>query len=184
MRIVKEVYASWRAEVVFVTSNRQNNKEIMGGCMEAGIPVFVSLSGACTAQITDSYWSLGDTVGLLMVVILLWSRERFTNLYVIGSGFDSTTFLIQCILSLCHIWVPFDYEDCRCGNNINAEIEAKMTNQLFYFTKCMKGFWSQSRSQRWATYIVGFPHVLGMRSHQSTNFWTRERNTSEWLSLL
>ncbi|KAI0294406.1 hypothetical protein BC826DRAFT_1091639 [Russula brevipes] len=38
MRIVKEVYASWRAEVVFVTSNRQGNKEIMEGCMEAGIP--------------------------------------------------------------------------------------------------------------------------------------------------
>jgi hypothetical protein len=42
MRIVKEVYVSWRAEVVFVTSNRQGNQEIMGGCMDAGIPVFVS----------------------------------------------------------------------------------------------------------------------------------------------
>jgi len=43
MRIVKEVYASWRAEVVFVTSNRQGNKEIMEGCMEGGIPVFGTL---------------------------------------------------------------------------------------------------------------------------------------------
>jgi hypothetical protein len=41
MRLVKEIYASWRAEVVFVTSNPQGNQEIMEGCMEAGIPAFV-----------------------------------------------------------------------------------------------------------------------------------------------
>jgi hypothetical protein len=43
MRIVKEVYASWRAEVVFVTSNSQGNQEIMEGCMEVGIPAFGTL---------------------------------------------------------------------------------------------------------------------------------------------
>ena len=42
MQLVKEVYASWRAEVVFITSNRQGNQEIMEGCKEAGIPAFVS----------------------------------------------------------------------------------------------------------------------------------------------
>ncbi len=41
MRLVREIYASWRAEVVFVTSNRQGNEEIMEGCMDAGIPAFV-----------------------------------------------------------------------------------------------------------------------------------------------
>jgi hypothetical protein len=41
MRLVKEIYASWRAEVVFITSNSQGNQEIMEGCMEAGIPAFV-----------------------------------------------------------------------------------------------------------------------------------------------
>ena len=41
MRIVKEVYASWQAEVVFITSNQRGNQEVMEGCMEAGIPVFV-----------------------------------------------------------------------------------------------------------------------------------------------
>jgi hypothetical protein len=41
MKLVKEVYASWRAEVVFITSNRQGNQEIMEGCKEAGIPAFV-----------------------------------------------------------------------------------------------------------------------------------------------
>ncbi|KAI0002181.1 hypothetical protein BJV74DRAFT_817529 [Russula compacta] len=43
MKIVKEVYASWQAEVVFITSNRQGNQEIMAGCMEAGIPAFGTL---------------------------------------------------------------------------------------------------------------------------------------------
>lgn len=43
MRLVKEIYASWRAEVVFVTSNPQGNQEIMEGCMEAGIPAFGTL---------------------------------------------------------------------------------------------------------------------------------------------
>ncbi|KAI9508553.1 hypothetical protein F5148DRAFT_1283931 [Russula earlei] len=43
MRLVKEVYTSWQAEVVFITSNRQGNQEIMTGCMEAGIPAFGTL---------------------------------------------------------------------------------------------------------------------------------------------
>lgn len=43
MKIVKEVYVSWGAEVVFITSNLKGNQEIMEGCMEAKIPAFVSL---------------------------------------------------------------------------------------------------------------------------------------------
>jgi hypothetical protein len=46
MRLVKEVYASWRAEVVFITSNHQGNQELMEGCMEAGIPAFVCSPGS------------------------------------------------------------------------------------------------------------------------------------------
>lgn len=41
MKLVKETVASWGAEVVFITSNYQGNKEIMEGCKEAGIPAFV-----------------------------------------------------------------------------------------------------------------------------------------------
>jgi hypothetical protein len=41
MKMVKEAYVSWGAEVVFITSNRRGNREIMEGCMEAGIPAFV-----------------------------------------------------------------------------------------------------------------------------------------------
>lgn len=41
MKLVKETYASWGAEVVFITSNYQGNKEIMEGCKEVGIPAFV-----------------------------------------------------------------------------------------------------------------------------------------------
>jgi len=43
MKLVKDTYASWQAEVVFITSNFQGNKEIMEGCKEAEIPAFGTL---------------------------------------------------------------------------------------------------------------------------------------------
>ncbi|KIP02281.1 hypothetical protein PHLGIDRAFT_112208 [Phlebiopsis gigantea 11061_1 CR5-6] len=43
MKLVKEAYRAWDAEVVFITSNFQGNKEIMEGCKEAGIPAFGTL---------------------------------------------------------------------------------------------------------------------------------------------
>jgi len=43
MKLVKEAYAYWKAEVVFITSNYQGNTEIMEGCKEAGIPAFGTL---------------------------------------------------------------------------------------------------------------------------------------------
>lgn len=42
MKLIKEIYQSWGAEVVFITSNYTGNKEMMEGCKEAGIPAFVS----------------------------------------------------------------------------------------------------------------------------------------------
>ncbi|KAI0302371.1 hypothetical protein B0F90DRAFT_1816577 [Multifurca ochricompacta] len=53
MRVVKEVYTMWRAEVVFITSNRQGNQEIMEGCKEARIPAFVSLARAFPEPYND-----------------------------------------------------------------------------------------------------------------------------------
>ena len=41
MKLVKEAYYAWGAEVVFITSNYQGNKEIMEGCKAEGIPAFV-----------------------------------------------------------------------------------------------------------------------------------------------
>lgn len=41
MKLIKEIYKSWDAEVVFITSNYQGNQEMMEGCKEAGIPAFV-----------------------------------------------------------------------------------------------------------------------------------------------
>jgi hypothetical protein len=41
MKLIKETYVSWGAEVVFITSNFQGNKEMMEGCKVAGIPAFV-----------------------------------------------------------------------------------------------------------------------------------------------
>ncbi|KAI9508486.1 hypothetical protein F5148DRAFT_1275717 [Russula earlei] len=43
MKIVKEAYHSWGAEVVFITSNYIGNSEMMQGCKEAGIPAFGTL---------------------------------------------------------------------------------------------------------------------------------------------
>ncbi|KAJ3511682.1 hypothetical protein NLJ89_g3957 [Agrocybe chaxingu] len=40
MKILKEAYDYWDAEVVFITSNYIGNSEIMQGCKEAGIPCF------------------------------------------------------------------------------------------------------------------------------------------------
>ncbi|KAJ3838878.1 hypothetical protein F5878DRAFT_660803 [Lentinula raphanica] len=43
MQLIKEVYESWNAEIVFITSNWIGNKEMMEGCKEAGIPAFGTL---------------------------------------------------------------------------------------------------------------------------------------------
>ncbi|CDO70704.1 hypothetical protein BN946_scf184798.g19 [Trametes cinnabarina] len=43
MKILKDVYKSWNAEVVFITSNYVGNSEMMQGCKEAGIPCFGTL---------------------------------------------------------------------------------------------------------------------------------------------
>ena len=42
MKLVREAYHAWGAEVVFITSNYQGNQELMEGCKEEGIPAFVS----------------------------------------------------------------------------------------------------------------------------------------------
>jgi len=43
MKILKEAYYGWDAEVVFITSNYIGNSEIMQGCKEEGIPAFGTL---------------------------------------------------------------------------------------------------------------------------------------------
>lgn len=44
MKLIKEAYVKWGAEVVFITSNFQGNQEMMEGCKAAGIPAFVGIS--------------------------------------------------------------------------------------------------------------------------------------------
>ena len=41
MKLIREAYQSWGAEVVFITSNMQGNREMMEGCKLEGIPAFV-----------------------------------------------------------------------------------------------------------------------------------------------
>ena len=43
MKLVRDAYYSWKAEVVFITSNYQGNQELMEGCKSEGIPAFVSI---------------------------------------------------------------------------------------------------------------------------------------------
>ncbi|KAJ6611278.1 hypothetical protein B0H10DRAFT_1809850 [Mycena sp. CBHHK59/15] len=43
MKLIKEVYESWNAEVVFITSNLGGNTEMMAGCKKEGIPAFGTL---------------------------------------------------------------------------------------------------------------------------------------------
>lgn len=42
-KILKEVYHSWKAEVVFITSNYVGNSEMMQACKQEGIPCFGTL---------------------------------------------------------------------------------------------------------------------------------------------
>ena len=44
MKLIKDAYREWNAEVVFITSNWAGNNEMMEGCKEAGIPAFVRAS--------------------------------------------------------------------------------------------------------------------------------------------
>lgn len=69
MKLIKERYISWGAEVVFITSNHQGNTEMMEGCKEAGIPAFVSSFAAVTFSSfhTDILMMMiGNVVGFLM----------------------------------------------------------------------------------------------------------------------
>ncbi|KAJ7699633.1 hypothetical protein B0H17DRAFT_1196245 [Mycena rosella] len=43
MKLIKEVYSSWGAEVVFITSNLGGSTEMMQGCKKEGIPAFGTL---------------------------------------------------------------------------------------------------------------------------------------------
>jgi len=43
VQLLKDVWKSWNAEVIFITSNFQGNKEMMEGCREAGLHAFGTL---------------------------------------------------------------------------------------------------------------------------------------------
>ncbi|KAJ7188900.1 hypothetical protein C8R46DRAFT_1206015 [Mycena filopes] len=43
MKLLKDTYISWGAEVVFITSNMGGNREMMEGCKREGIPAFGTL---------------------------------------------------------------------------------------------------------------------------------------------
>jgi hypothetical protein len=64
MKLIKDAYHSWGAEVVFITSNLQGNTEMMEGCKEAGIPAFVS-NFICVVFSDHDVILLGYFVGFL-----------------------------------------------------------------------------------------------------------------------
>ena len=53
MKLVREAYHSWGAEVVFITSNFGGNKEIMEGCKAEGIAAFVCRCSPIPLVLTD-----------------------------------------------------------------------------------------------------------------------------------
>lgn len=66
MKLIKDTYVSWGAEVVFITSNYQGNQEMMQGCKAAGIPAFVCAL-LCAASVCDwKYTATGHALGFLI----------------------------------------------------------------------------------------------------------------------
>ena len=63
MKLIREAYQSWGAEVVFITSNLQGNREMMEGCKLEGIPAFVRFFLCSTVKFSEFY--TGNTLGLL-----------------------------------------------------------------------------------------------------------------------
>lgn len=90
MRLIQEVYTSWQAEVVFITSNFQGNKELMEGCKESGIPAFVRhfpASYPTLRTFTDMTRSdLGHSVGFLSSIDRIGRDRRWLlrNFHGIG----------------------------------------------------------------------------------------------------
>lgn len=71
MKLVRDAYHSWGAEVVFITSNYQGNKEIMEGCKEEGIPAFVRhLFPSYPFYSLADMFTAGYSVGLLNTLSL------------------------------------------------------------------------------------------------------------------
>jgi len=58
VQLVASIYKEWNAEVVFITSNLNGNKELMEGCKKLGIPAFVSLSRSCSGVCVMTFSSL------------------------------------------------------------------------------------------------------------------------------
>ena len=80
MQLIKEVYTSWQAEVVFITSNLQGNQEMMEGCKEAGIPAFVCRL-ISHDRLVGSTFRQGNTLGFLSILLALFgSGHRWNQL--------------------------------------------------------------------------------------------------------
>jgi len=80
MKLIKEAYTTWGAEVVFITSNYQGNSEMMEGCKEAGIPAFVSSLRSPIYTVADSV--LGYTLGLLIHPYRIFFKLHATTIPV------------------------------------------------------------------------------------------------------
>jgi hypothetical protein len=65
MKLIQEVYVSWGAEVVFITSNFQGNREMMEGCKAVGIPAFVRPHALENLELCLTWIAIGNTMGFL-----------------------------------------------------------------------------------------------------------------------
>ena len=80
MKLVRDAYHSFNAEVVFITSNYQGNQEIMEGCKSEGIPAFVSRFYSLIAELDGfSRSCVGHALGFLSFASSQLRRMAITS---------------------------------------------------------------------------------------------------------
>ena len=70
MKLIREAYQSWGAEVVFITTNLQGNRQMMEDCKLEGIPAFVRFFLVYNRVFSEFY--PGNALGLLTWFQNLW----------------------------------------------------------------------------------------------------------------
>ncbi len=97
MKLVRETYHTWGAEVVFVTSNFGGNKEIMEGCKAEGIPAFVSHTSlaairSCRLTFYRAHCGISER-DLWSSFFVVVTRDGFQYIFNRPGGVASTAYL-------------------------------------------------------------------------------------------
>lgn len=132
---------SWNAEVVFITSNYQGNKEIMEGCKAIGIPAFVRHHSShgfspAFAKVLPNF-GLGHSMGLLnshslfrvWCAVVMRTHGRSTTIslerHLRSKSIIIVAILIASLLLVCYIYfiyvtAPSVYRTCYGLRKLNC----------------------------------------------------------------